>query len=79
MSCPRKARAKLPLHVHAVKARGKDYYYYHPYRGTSREGERVSLPGAPFDALGIPNANGGRRTGVSREKGAGAKPERSAR
>jgi integrase len=39
-----------------VKARGKDYYYYHPFRGTSREGERVSLPGAPFDSRGIANA-----------------------
>ena len=56
MSRPRKARARLPLHVHAVKARGKEYYYYHPYRGTSREGQRVSLPGDPFDARGIPNA-----------------------
>jgi len=42
--------------VHAVKARGKEYYYYHPFRGTSREGQRVSLPGDPFDARGIPNA-----------------------
>jgi integrase len=41
--------------VHAVRARGKDYYYYQPYRGTSRETARVSLPGTPFDAHGIPD------------------------
>ena len=75
MSRPRKARAKLPLHVHAVKARGKDYYYYHPYRGTSREGERVSLPGAPFDALGIPNSEWwDAYRGLAGEEVAGAKP-----
>ena len=55
MNRPGKARVRLPPHVHAVKARGKDYYYYQPYRGTSREEARVSLPGAPFDAHGIPN------------------------
>ncbi len=75
MSRPRKARAKLPLHVHAVKARGKDYYYFHPYRGTSREGERIKLPGAPFDGQGIPNKEwweAYRR--LAGQSGEGAKP-----
>jgi hypothetical protein len=39
-----------------VKARGKDYYYYHPHRGREYEGQRVKLPGAPFQANGTPNA-----------------------
>jgi integrase len=46
----------LPLHVHAVKARGKDYYYFQRFRGTDREGERVKLPGVPFDRNGLPEA-----------------------
>ncbi len=56
MGRPRRARAKLPPHVHAVKAKGKEYYYYQPYRSTSRERERIKLPGAPFDDDGTPNA-----------------------
>lgn len=56
MGRPRKARVKLPPHVHAVKARGKDYYYFQPYRGTAREGERVKLPGGPTSTDGTPNA-----------------------
>jgi integrase len=54
VSRPRKTRVRLPLHVHEVKSRGKVYYYYQPYRSTSREGQRVSLPGAPFDIRGMP-------------------------
>jgi integrase len=42
--------------VHAVKSRGKDYYYYQPHRRTDREGERIRLPGARFDVLGVPNS-----------------------
>jgi len=41
--------------VHAVKARGKDYYYFHPYRGTEREGLRVKLPGCPANSDGTAN------------------------
>lgn len=55
MGRPRKASIKLPLHVHAVKARGKEYYYFHPYRGTARAGGRVKLPGAPVNSDGTPN------------------------
>ena len=35
--------------MHAVKARGKDYYYFQRFRGTAREEPRVKLPGAPLD------------------------------
>ena len=51
-----KTRVSLPLHVHAVKARGRDYYYFQRFRGTTREGERVKLPGVPFDNNGLPEA-----------------------
>jgi integrase len=53
---PRKARVRLPPHVHAVKARGKDYYYFQRFRGTEREEPRVKLPGVPLDLDGIPNS-----------------------
>ncbi len=55
MGRPRKARVKLPPHVHAVKARGKEYYYFHPYRGTARAGARIKLPGVPVNSDGTPN------------------------
>jgi integrase len=42
--------------VHAVKARGKDYYYFQPYRSTGREAGRVKLPGYPSNSDGTPNA-----------------------
>jgi len=51
-----KPLVSLPPHVHAVKARGKAYYYFQRFRGTAREGERVKLPGAPFDRNGLPEA-----------------------
>jgi hypothetical protein len=54
---PSKARAKLPPYVHAVKAKGKQYYYYQPHRGSEREKERVKLPGEPFDQDGLPDAD----------------------
>lgn len=56
MGRPRKASVKLPPHVHAVKARGKNYYYFQPYRGTDREAGRVKLPGYPSNSDGTPNA-----------------------
>ncbi len=43
--------------MHAVKARGKDYYYYQRFRGTVREEPRMKLPGAPFERDGVPNAD----------------------
>jgi len=51
----RKARVSLPSHVHCVTARGREYFYFHPFRGTKRTGQRVALPGAPADANGAPN------------------------
>ncbi len=42
--------------MHAVKARGKDYYYFQRFRGTEREETRVKLPGVPLDRDGMPNA-----------------------
>ncbi len=56
MGRPRRASVKLPPHVHAVKARGKNYYYFQPYRGTDREAGRVKLPGYPSNSDGTPNA-----------------------
>ena len=53
----RKARSSLPPHVHAVIARGREYFYYHPNRGTRLEGPRTRIPGSPFDVDGGPNAD----------------------
>jgi hypothetical protein len=52
----RRVSVKLPPHVHVVTARGKQYYYFHAYRGTDREEERVKLPGYPSNMDGTPNA-----------------------
>jgi hypothetical protein len=40
---------ELPSGVHAVRARGKVYYYWHPNRGTELEGKRVALGRDPRD------------------------------
>jgi hypothetical protein len=40
---------ELPSGVHAVRARGKVYYYWHPNRGTALEGKRVALGRDPRD------------------------------
>jgi integrase len=55
MARPRKARVALPLHVHAVKARGREYFYFQRFRGTPRQGERVKLCGYPVETDGTPN------------------------
>jgi hypothetical protein len=52
---PRKVSVKLPPHVHAVKARGKRYYYFQRFRGTEREEPRIKLSGEPQDRDGMPN------------------------
>lgn len=39
----------LPKGVHRVVARGREYFYFHPGRGTSFEGERIKLPKDPTD------------------------------
>ncbi len=61
MARKRKARVTLPAHVHAVRARGKEYFYYQPFRGTTRVVPRVALPGAPVNADGTPNGEWWRR------------------
>ena len=53
---PRKARIALPPHINAVTARGKDYYYFHPSRGTSRSGKATRIRGEPVNADGSLNA-----------------------
>lgn len=47
MARPRKGGVQLPPHVHAVTAKSKTYYFYQPFRGTARQGERVALPRDP--------------------------------
>jgi integrase len=42
---------ELPSGVHAVKAGGKVYYYWHPNRGTALEGKRVALGTDPRDPV----------------------------
>src|SRR5215813_9931501 len=55
MARPRKGRFQLPPHVHCTTARGKQYFTYHPFRGTARAGKRIRLPGAPVLPDGQPN------------------------
>ena len=55
MARPRKGRLQLPPHVHCTAARGKQYFTYHPFRGTKRSGRRIKLPGAPLNPDGTPN------------------------
>lgn len=45
----RKKRAllTLPSHVHRVRVKGRDYYYYQPFRGTGQQAQRHKLPGRP--------------------------------
>ena len=55
MAKHRSARLALPKHVHMTRMRGREYFSFWPYRGTSRAGTRVSLPGLPTLANGMPN------------------------
>jgi integrase len=54
---PRKAKIRLPPHINAVRARGKDYYYFHPSRGTRRSGKAIRIPGEPTNADGSLNTS----------------------
>ncbi len=56
MSRPRMPRLKLPPHVHMTVSRGREYFAYHPFRGTNCAGNRVALPGVPVNPDGTPNA-----------------------
>ncbi|MEM9763893.1 MAG: integrase, partial [Pseudomonadota bacterium] len=38
---------RLPRHVHRVRSRGREYFYYQEGRGTAQEGERIRLPDDP--------------------------------
>lgn len=46
---PRKPKLELPPYVNHVRARGKDYFYYHPGRGTDGASAGVRLPGTPHE------------------------------
>lgn len=48
---PRKNRGSLPNHVHAVRAAGKEYFYFQPKRGTLGEERRKCIAGAPLRPL----------------------------
>lgn len=55
MPRPRKPKLKLPPHVHMTVSRGREYFAYHPFRGTQRAGQRIKLPGCPSLPSGEPN------------------------
>jgi integrase len=38
---------ELPKGVHRVVSRGREYFYWHPGRGTAHEGKRTALPNDP--------------------------------
>jgi integrase len=56
VSRPRIPRLQLPPHVHCTSSKGRQYYSFHPFRGTKRAGVRVRLPGYPTNTDGTPNA-----------------------
>jgi len=45
----------LPAHVHMVRSRGREYFYFQPFRGTKRERPRTPLQGCPVNPDGTPN------------------------
>lgn len=55
MGRKRIARHSLPPHVHMTVMRGREYFAFHPHRGTTRAGKRVPLPGCPYLPDGTPN------------------------
>lgn len=42
----------LPKGVHSVRSKGRQYYYYHPGRGTTRAAKRIKIFGDPFAPIG---------------------------
>lgn len=56
MSRPRMRRVQLPPHVHCTRAKGREYYSFHPFRGTKRAGPRTRLTGHPNNEDGTPNS-----------------------
>jgi|KBSSwiStaDraftv2_1062776.scaffolds.fasta_scaffold35325_7 hypothetical protein len=51
----RPCKGRLPLPAHGTTSRGKQYFSYHPFRGTKRAGKRVKLPGSPYQVDGTPH------------------------
>ena len=41
------SKVSLPPHVHRIKSRGREYFYYQEGRGTPQVGERIRLPNNP--------------------------------
>lgn len=41
------SKVSLPRHVHCVRSRGREYFYYQEGRGTPQVGERIRLPNDP--------------------------------
>jgi integrase len=52
---PRKARYGLPPHVHVVRAKGREYFYFQKNRCEKDEGPRVKLAGRPYADDGTPD------------------------
>jgi integrase len=50
------ARYGMPAHVHVVRAKGREYFYFQEHRGGPGQGFRVKLPGSPYDDAGTPVA-----------------------
>jgi hypothetical protein len=50
------ARYGMPAHVHVVRAKGREYFYFQEHRGRPGEAARVKLPGGPYDEAGTPDA-----------------------
>jgi hypothetical protein len=51
-----KAKPRLPAGVHMVRARGREYFYFQPGRGTPTSRTRIPLPGCPQNPNGSANA-----------------------
>lgn len=55
VSRPRTPKLELPPHVHCVRTKGREYFYFQPFRGTKRAAERRRLPGHPINPDGTLN------------------------
>jgi hypothetical protein len=53
VSRSRNPKVKLPLYAHHVRARGKEYFYYNPGRGTDWLSGALRLPGTPSILGGV--------------------------
>src|SRR5215510_4447054 len=57
VSRPRMPKLALPAHVHMVRSRGREYFYFQPFRGTKREHPRTPLQGCPVNPDGTPTTS----------------------